>query len=152
MGKEIERKFLLAKGTSIPIPAGYKKLKIKQGYIFAEKGKHLRIRLYKDKAVIGLKYTSGPIRDEYEYEIPMKDAKEMYAKCTMKLEKNRLTFKRFKETYDVDTFPNGIQFVEVEFNSIKDSKKWVKPHWIGKEITGESKFSNIALAKKNLKF
>ncbi len=152
MAKEIERKFLLAKGTSIPIPANYKKIAIKQGYIFVGKGKHLRIRLYKDKAVICLKYTSGQVRDEYEYEVPMKDGKEMYSKCIMKLEKKRLTFKRFGETYDVDSFPNGVQFVEVEFKSLKESKKWKKPHWIGKEITGVGKYSNIALAKKNLKF
>ncbi len=152
MAKEIERKFLLAKGTSIPIPGVYSKINIKQGYIFIEKDKHLRIRLYKDSAVLCLKYTSGPVRDEYEYTVPMKDGKEMYSKCTMKLEKRRLTFKRFNENYDVDSFPNGIQFVEVEFKSLKDSKSWVKPHWIGKEITGVSKYSNITLAKQNLKW
>lgn len=152
MAKEIERKFLLTKNSPIPIPEGFSKVSIKQGYIFVEKGKHLRIRLYKKQAVLGLKYTSGPVRDEYEYDIPMKDAKEMYSKCTMKLEKNRLTFKRFNETYDVDSYPNGIIFVEVEFASLKASKKWVKPSWIGKEITGVSKYSNINLAKKNLKF
>lgn len=152
MAKEIERKFLLTRGSSIPLPEKGTIIDIKQGYIFAEKGKHLRIRLYKHKAVIGLKYTSGPIRDEYEYEIPMKDAKEMYSKCTMKVEKVRHTFKRGDETYDIDSFPNKMMFVEVEFKSIKAAKKWVKPSWIGEEITGVAKYSNIALAKKNLKF
>ncbi len=152
MAKEIERKFLLSAGSSIPIPKEHKKLAIKQGYIFLDKGKHLRIRLYKDRAVLGLKYTSGPVRDEYEYEVPMKDAKEMYSKCTMKLEKHRLSFERFNETYDIDSYPNGIQFVEVEFKSVKASKTWVKPSWIGKEITKVSKYSNIVLAKQNLKW
>lgn len=152
MAKEIERKFLLAKGTSIPIPENYQKLNIKQGYIFTEKGRHLRIRLYKDKAVICVKFNEGLVRDEFEYEVPIKDGKEMYNKCTMKLEKHRLSFNRFDETYDVDSYPNGVQFVEVEFKSVKASKSWIKPHWIGREITGVNKYSNITLAKKNLKF
>lgn len=153
MAKEIERKFLLAKGTSIPLPAKLEQTSIKQGYIFLEKGKHLRIRIYqKLKAFICLKYTSGPIRDEYEYLIPLEDGIEIYKKCDAKLEKKRTTFKRGKETYDIDTYPNGITAVEVEFQSLKDAKKWVKPHWIGEEITGNSKYSNIQLAKQNLKF
>jgi CYTH domain-containing protein len=47
-----------------------------------------------------------------------------------------------------------MQWVEVEFKSIKQMKVWEKkiPHWIGQEITGVSKYSNIALAKQNLKF
>ena len=59
-----------------------------------------------------------------------------------------------KVHYDVDTFPNKMQWVEVEFKSIKEMKLWEKniPHWIGKEITGSRQYSNIALAKQNLKW
>ena len=152
MGKEIERKFLLAEGTSIPIPAKFSKFKIKQAYIHAEKGKQVRVRITTQKAVIGVKFTDDLVRDEFEYEIPMKDAKVMYEKSPWKVEKNRLSFQRGKEHYDVDSFPNGIQFVEVEFKSVKDMEAWVKPSWLGEEITGVSKYSNINLAKKNLKF
>lgn len=152
MGKEIERKFLLAKGTSIPIPDNFVKYDIKQGYIFAEKGKQVRVRLTKGKAILCIKFTGGFIRDEYEYEIPLKEGKEIYAKCTSKLEKHRLSFTVGNQTYDVDSYPNKITFVEVEFKSIKAAKKWKKPRWIGKEITGVGKYSNILLAKKKLKF
>ncbi len=152
MGKEIERKFLLAEGASIPIPAKFAKFKIKQAYIHAEKGKQVRVRITTGKAVLGIKYTGDLVRDEFEYEIPMKDAKVMYDKSSWKVEKNRLTFQRGKEHYDVDTFPNGMKFVEVEFKSLKDMEAWVKPSWIGEEITGVSKYSNINLAKKNLMF
>lgn len=153
MGKEIERKFLLAKGASIPIPKKHDKLIIKQGYLHAEKGSQVRIRIYNDfKAYIGIKFTETQIRDEFEYLIPLEDGKLMYEKSKLNLEKNRLSFKRGKEHYDVDTFPNGIQFVEVEFKSLKDMEAWVKPSWLGEEITGVSKYSNINLAKKNLKF
>jgi adenylate cyclase len=152
MGKEIELKFLLSKGASIPIPAKFQKFMIKQAYIHAEKGKQVRIRITREKAVLGIKFTTGIVRDEYEYEVPMADAKEMFEKSKWKIEKKRLSFKRGKETYDVDTFPNGMIWVEVEFTSLKDMEAWEKPKWIGKEITKNNKYSNIALAKQNLKF
>jgi CYTH domain-containing protein len=164
MAKEIERKFLLAEGASIPIPEGYMRLSIKQGYIHVEKGKQIRVRLTKfgkrESANVCIKYTSGLVRDEFDFfvgsllEGSLKEAKELYKKCEFFLEKKRLTFQRGKEHYDVDTYPNGMQWVEVEFKSIKDMKKWEKkkPHWIGKEITDVRKYSNIALAKKKLKF
>jgi CYTH domain-containing protein len=159
MGKEIERKFLLAKGASIPIPNNFQKLSIKQGYIHAEKGKQVRVRITKlgklEIANVCIKYTSGLVRDEFDFEVgSLKEAKELYKLCKWSLEKKRLTFQRGKEHYDVDTYPNGMQWVEVEFKSIADMKKWEKnkPHWIGKEITNARKYSNIALAKKKLKF
>jgi len=152
MGKEIEKKFLLAEGASIPIPATHQKLKIKQAYICAEKGKQVRVRIINNsKAVLGIKFTQSLIRDEFEYEIPLKEAKLMYDKSTMRVEKNRLSFNR-KGHYDIDTFPNGLVTVEVEFKTIKAMEKWVKPSWLGEEITGVSKYSNITLAKKNLGF
>ncbi len=152
MAKEIERKFLLTKGASIPIPAEHYKLRIKQGYIHVEKDKQVRIRVYKNKGVICLKYGKGKIRDEFEYEIPLKDAKEIYDKCKWRLEKKRLSFNKDGENYDIDSFPNGMVFVDVEFKSMKAMKKWKKPSWIGKEISNNPKYSNIRLAKKILTF
>lgn len=161
MAKEIERKFLLAKGASIPIPANFQKVKIKQAYLSAEKTKHVRLRItnYGQETIseIGIKFTGKLIRDEFEYEIPNSEANEIYKKCDWALEKKRLSFTSHVDSninYDVDSFPNGMQWVEVEFKTIKDMKKWEKnkPHWIGKEITGVSKYSNITLAKKKLKF
>lgn len=152
MAKEIERKFLLAKGASIPIPVQYEKYTIKQAYLLAEKGKQIRVRIINNfKSWIAVKYTDSIVRDEFEYLIPLKDAKEMYKKSVLKIEKKRLSFKSVNH-YDVDTFPNGLVTVEVEFTSLKDMKKWKKPSWLGREITGESKYSNITLAKKKLKF
>ncbi len=163
MAKEIERKFLLAKGTSIPIPENFTKAKIKQGYIFVGKDKQVRIRIIEiqhvELATICVKYTAKLIRDEFEFNVSdkLKDAKELYKKCKFSIEKKRLSFNSHVNPivhYDVDIFPNGMQLVEVEFKSIKQMKMWEKnkPHWIGKEITGKSFYSNIKLAKKNLKF
>ncbi len=151
MSKEIERKFLLANDFSFPF---YGSSLIKQGYIYTEKGKQIRIRLTKKKAILCLKYNTNiaNIRDEYEYEIPYKDGVELFSKCESTLEKFRKTEIIGKEHYDFDTYPNGIEIVEVEFKSEKDMNKWIKPNFIGREITGVRKYSNVLLAKKNLKF
>ena len=150
--KEIEKKFLLADGGSIPIPAKFKKFKIKQAYIFADFDKKVRIRISRGKAVLGVKYTEGVIRDEFEYEIPIKDGKSMFNKSAFKLEKKRLSFKKNKEKYDVDYYPNNLVVVEVEFKTVELMDKWVKPNWLGEEVTTNSKYSNIVLSKENLKF
>lgn len=158
MGKEIERKFLLAAGASIPIPETHMKMTIKQGYIHVEKDKQIRVRLSRwggqDFASVCIKYTGKLVRDEFDFPVQskLKDAKELYKKCKYTLEKKRLTFSKGHEHYDIDTFPNGMTFVEVEFMTLGKMKKWKKPSWLGKEITNESKYSNIVLAKKNLKF
>ena len=152
MGKEIERKFLLGNGP-IPIPRKHGKFRIKQAYIFADKHKQVRIRLTTDKAVIGIKFTENAIeKDEFEYEIPFSDGKEIFLKCVSKLEKKRLSFEAGDLKYDIDTFPNGLTFVEVEFPTKEASVRFRKPSWFGKEITGVKKYSNINLAKQSLKF
>lgn len=153
MAKEIERKFLLTYGASIPIPAVYSKFNIKQGYISGDKDKNVRVRLTTSKAILGIKFTTEAITDEFEYEIPKKDGKEIYRKCEFKLEKRRLSFKGPQKVhYDVDSYPNGLVVVEVEFNSIEHMEKWVKPHWIDEEVTGKAEYSNVVLAKENLIF
>ncbi len=149
MSKEIERKFLI-KGE-IPVKGNKPKL-IKQGYIFIEKGKHLRIRLYMGKVILGLKFTKGIFRDEFETILSKKDGNEIYKKCDYTVEKYRTTFKIGSNTYDIDEYPNGITVVEVEFKSEVAAKKWEKPEWIGKEISGNNDYSNIRLASQNLKF
>lgn len=151
MAKEIERKFLLTEGASIPIPAVYKNFIIKQGYVSSDIDHQVRIRLTKE-AVIAIKFEGHLIRDEFEYVIPIEDGKEIYLKCDNKLEKKRLSFKKNKYHYDIDTYPNGLVVLEVEFDNIIDMNLWVKPDWIGEEVSGKSEYSNIVLAKQNLKF
>jgi len=152
MGKEIERKFLLNSDIEVPMTLGYQSFYIKQGYLLAEKGKQVRIRITPLNAVIGIKFTENVVRDEFEYEIPIIEGYEIYNKLTLTLEKVRTSFKDGHYHYDIDTFPNNMKFCEVEFESIEAMNSWVKPSWLGKEITGVKKYSNIVLAKENLRF
>ena len=75
MNKEIERKFLVCQFDKT---LAYDKIEIKQGYVFSEEGKVVRIRTYNDKGYITVKYRISKLtRDEYEYEIPKSDAEKM---------------------------------------------------------------------------
>lgn len=147
MGKEIERKFLI-KGET-PFDNKTPKL-IKQGYVIVEKNRHLRVRLIGNKGILGLKFINGPVRDEFEYPIDIEEANEIYNKCRWSLEKKRITGIIDDLSYDIDEYPNGIRVVEVEFP--KERYKFKKPKWMGKEVSKNKKYSNITLAKKNLRF
>lgn len=152
MAQEIERKFLLAEGTSIPIPGVYKNFNIRQGYIHGDKDKNVRVRLTTNKAVLGIKFTDEAITDEFEYEIPVADGLAMYKKTSRRVEKKRLSFKRKKVQYDIDTYPNGVIIVEAEFKSVEQMEAWIKPSWIGEEVTGFEQYSNVVIAQQNLTF
>jgi adenylate cyclase len=151
MAKEIERKFLIE--TSISPDLGPKKL-IKQGYIFHDKGKQVRVRVIDHQSFLCIKYTKDKIRDEYEYEIPLLDGLEMLGKCKHRLEKIRTTLSPHGGEYvvDIDTYPNGLVVAEVEFKTQEDCDKFKPIDWFGREITGEKEFSNITLSKQKLKF
>lgn len=153
MSKEIERRFLLAKGSSIPIPAQHTKSTLKQAYLVGEKDRQIRVRIANNTvAWLCIKFTESIIRDEFEYVIPLNEAKEIYKKCGWRIEKKRLSFKSNGYHYDIDTYKNGLVSVEVEFESKKHMKAWVKPSWLGEEITGVAKYSNILMAKYEMKF
>ncbi|HEX3385172.1 MAG TPA: CYTH domain-containing protein, partial [Mucilaginibacter sp.] len=68
MGLEIERKFLVdhAKWAKVAKPEG---THYKQGYILAEPGRTVRIRISDKQAFLNLKSRNSQVsRDEYEYE------------------------------------------------------------------------------------
>ncbi len=154
MAKEIERKWLIDEFKDYILAQPVPKQLIKQGYVMVEPESQLRVRLADCKTHICLKYTDNLIRDEYEYEIPLKDGLEILKRCDWKLEKIRRTLNSFPDdtVHVADYYPNGLMFVEVEFKSIEDAEAFEPPFFFGKEITGNREYSNITLAKQNLHF
>lgn len=146
MAQEIERKFLCKF-----VPKGLEPKSIKQGYIFIEKGRHLRIRIVNNKiGLLTLKFDKGQVRDEFEYGIPLKDANEMYIKCNFWLEKTRYVTQHQNFHVDIDKYNNGLIVAEIEFDTLKQSIKFDKfPDYFGEEITGMKKYSNILMAQEN---
>ena len=148
MGIEIEKKFLLASdgwrelGTGTPYC---------QGYICSEQGKTVRIRIIDDRGILTLKGPSdGAARLEFEYEIPVAEAKEMLDNlCQGPLsEKDRYKIDYGGFTWEVDEFKGeneGLMFAEIELE--EEDQEFEKPPWIGREVTGDTKYYNANLVK-----
>lgn len=153
MSKEIERKFLVADHDAALKEANQKikKIcKIEQGYL-VQNGLTIRVRI--DSATsVGTLTIKGPKTgitcDEYEYRIPLVDAQELlekYAIC--KLSKTRYVFKLGKELYELDAFHGDLEgrmLLEIELKNEND--EFVKPKWLGKEVTSNKRYSNSKLA------
>ncbi len=148
MATEIERKFLV-KGDewrSLGTGTGYR-----QGYISTkETGTTVRVRVVGDRGYLTIKGTTvGASRAEFEYPIPVKDAREMLdTLCDRPLiEKTRYRIQQGELTWEVDEFAGenqGLILAEVELD---DENQTVElPEWIDREVS-DPKYFNVNLAK-----
>ncbi|HEY6298281.1 MAG TPA: CYTH domain-containing protein [Candidatus Binatus sp.] len=149
MAKEIERKFLVHPRKWSDLGAG---LVIRQGYLCASKQSSVRVRTYGDKAYVTIKGATADIaRDEYEYEIPLKDANEILVNLSEHppIEKMRYRIVFKGHTWEVDEFTGanrGLTVAEVE---LKDAKEQVElPDWIDREVSGDPRYFNSNLSIK----
>ncbi len=145
MGKEIERKFLVDLSLLNNLPEG---LKIRQGYIPAQ-GATIRVRIMNDSAYLTLKGRSeGITRSEFEYPIPIDDAKDILEElCTPPIiEKTRHKINFGDHTWELDIFEgenSGLVMAEVELES-KDETV-ILPPWVTKEVSGDKRYFNANL-------
>jgi len=145
--KETERKFLVDQNKWKPkTEAKF----IKQGYLTDDPKRSVRIRIYGEKAFLTIKgETKGITRDEFEYEIPVNDAKAlMKMRVTEPIEK-----KRYKENvngweWEIDVFEGknkGLVMAEIELDD--ESQKFDLPYWVRDEVTGDKRYFNLWLSK-----
>ena len=147
MPVEIEYKYLVdAEQWKTIQPAQGKA--IIQGYIFKEPGKNVRVRTKGDKGYITIKGKSnGPSRPEYEYEIPLEEAKELLRDfCTQHIEKIRYEVEHEGHTWEVDVFSGanaGLIMAEIELRS--ESEAYALPHWVGANVSTDYRYGNAYL-------
>ncbi|MGK5093002.1 CYTH domain-containing protein [Deltaproteobacteria bacterium TL4] len=153
MGIEIERKFLIKKDLDWkPDHGGIRYI---QGYLPSANLTTVRIRIAGEKAFLTIKSkTEGASRMEFEYEIPVNDAKTMLAKlCTGPLiDKTRYVLKIDDLTWEVDVFygdNEGLILAEVELNS--EDQHFKRPSWIDKEVTTDVRYYNVNLSQNPYK-
>ncbi|MDN3586915.1 CYTH domain-containing protein [Pedobacter aquatilis] len=149
MGKEIERKFLidLTAWTKLEKPAGKH---LRQGYILTEPNKTIRIRISNDKAWLTIKgISTGATRLEYEYEIPLEEAKELLDNFSeAELEKTRYEITYKNKLWEVDVFAgdnNGLIVAEIELRT--EDEVFEIPNWVAEEVTHEQKYFNSNLTR-----
>ena len=151
MGKEIERKFLVDKSR---LPNNLEGTKYTQGYISITDSGIVRVRIKGDIAVITIKSAGlGIIRDEFEYQIPMDDAKSL-----LELFNNGVIYKtRYDIVYEgkkweIDQFHKeneGLWIAEIELQF--ENESFEIPKWVLEEVTGNEKYYNSYLSKHSFK-
>ena len=148
MAQEIERKFLVL-DDSFKHEA-FSKSHIVQGYICSERGRTVRVRIRDERAYLTIKGPSvngGLSRYEFEQEIPLADAQQLMQLCELGIiDKTRWLVKSGKHTFEVDEFfgdNEGLVVAEVEL--AYEDEPFEKPHFIGKEVTGDRRYYNSQL-------
>lgn len=154
MGREIERKFLVAADAWQARVSRVSR--IRQGYLFADGLRNARIRLITvaDQALgfVTIKGArEGIARYEFEYPIPPADAAEMLDKlCPPPLiEKVRHEVVEDGLTWEVDVFEGdnaGLVLAELELERL--DQRFSRPAWVGDEVTDDARYYNAALARR----
>ncbi len=148
MAKEIERKFLVVNDSYKKL--SHKAINISQGYISTDKKAVVRVRTYNDKGFLTVKgENSGAERDEWEYRIPLSDARAMIDKLAGKtiITKTRylVDFEGFQ--WEVDEFSepaSGLIVAEIELPTI--DTEFTLPPFVGEEVTGNPVYYNSSIA------
>jgi len=147
MALEIERKFLVASNAWRPLATSEAFV---QGYLSSSPDRTIRIRIRGDAAFLTIKgKTVGLTRSEFEYPIPLADAREMLLLCERPLiEKTRHRVTHAGRLWEIDEFGGenaGLIIAEVELESEQASVDL--PPWIGREVSGDPRYFNSNLVK-----
>ena len=156
MAIEIERKFLVtgdgwraAAHAVVPMSQGYlnDQLSLDEGRQRAS----VRVRLEGDAAFLNIKSRElGHTRQEFEYPLPVDEARQLLALCVGGLvEKNRHLVRHGAHLWEVDEFLGdnvGLVVAEIELGSADEA--FESPDWIGVEATDCPRYYNLALAAR----
>lgn len=161
---EIERKFLL---KAPPPDTAFEIYKVTQGYLMIDNGKVLRVTEDievdpKTRGVIettywqtykfsGMHYGAAS-RKEYEFPLtPSQGKEQLQDQCITDIIKKTRYWLEYKHNpdliWEVDQFHSknkGLFVVEIEIPT--EDYELTLPPWIGKEVTDDKRFSNVALS------
>lgn len=149
MAQEIERKFLV---TGDFKKDAFKQTRITQGYLSSVPERTVRVRIKGAQGFItikGIGNASGASRYEWEKEIPVSEVEALLQICEPGvIDKTRYQVKSGTHTFEVDEFygeNQGLVVAEVELSA--EGEAFVKPVWLGEEVTGDTKYYNSMLMK-----
>ena len=159
---ETERKFRV---TGDFRPYASKSYRICQGYLSSVPERTVRIRVKADKGYItvkGISSDSGMSRYEWEKEILVEDAFDLLKLCEPGIiDKTRYIVEALPEAdengrthiFEVDEFHGeneGLVIAEIELSSEDD--EFVRPEWLGEELTGDKRYYNSYLSSHPYRF
>ena len=145
MAKEIERKFIV---DPAKLPNDLIGIDYQQGYLSINDSGVTRIRIINDKAVLTIKSKTVEIsRDEFEYDIPYKDALRLINLSQGEvIHKTRSVIEYENKTWEVDEFHGknkGLWLAEIVLTD--EQEDFIKPNWAMEEVSKEKKYYNSYL-------
>lgn len=150
---EIERKFLLS--APPPGPALRPARLLQQGYLMVDRTRQIRLRQSDEGPAAEYFLTvkdepAGGLRTETELPLSAEQFAALWPLTEGKrLQKIRSYFSLGDLVAEVDTYQGchaGLVVVEVEFPDAERARTFQPPAWFGAEITGQRRYSNLALA------
>ena len=146
MPLEIERKFLVHTDKLGELSNGQE---MRQGYVPTRDLTSVRIRTAGDRAWLTIKGKNrGASRLEFEYEIPLSDARHMLAElCDGEvIHKHRYLREYGGLTWEIDVFEGrnaGLIVAEVELEA--EDQALALPPWVAEEVTADPRYYNVNL-------
>ena len=146
MPREIERKFLLKSDEWRSQVRESRPMS--QGYLASSSRLSVRVRIAGHEAWLNIK-AGGLVasRQEYEYPVPLDDARELIALVDgPRIEKTRHFVEHGGMTWEIDEFHGeneGLLVAELELES--EDADFARPPWLGKEVTELRRYYNVCL-------
>ena len=156
MGIEIERKFLLASDGWRAQASRH--VRMAQGYLndadavtTGRQHVSVRVRIAGDVAHLNIKSReAGPSRQEFDYGIPVADARALLALCVGgTIDKHRHYVEHQGHLWEIDEFLGdnaGLVVAEIELDAVDEV--FARPDWLGAEATHAQRYYNLALASR----
>lgn len=146
MGIEIERKYLV-------VNEDYKQyetevIEICQGYLSRDPERTVRVRTWNDRGYLTVKgITVGARRHEYEYEIPLADAREMLKMCIGTVLRKKRHIVEYKgHRWEIDEFLGQLApLVTAEIELCSEDEDFELPPFVGDDVTGNPHYYNSML-------
>lgn len=150
MGIEIERKFLLASDAWRHEVTESRRLV--QGYLMRGTDTAIRVRIQGQTAMLNVKHTNDGInRLEYEYEIPLGDARELLDRVALRplIDKTRHHVREGDHLWEIDEFHGenaGLVIAEIELAHADEA--FARPGWLGEEVSADVRYYNSSLSER----
>lgn len=150
MGKEIERKFLVISDEYRLMAR--RSVRISQGYISRRKEGTVRVRIFGDSGFLTVKGANAGIsRSEWEYEIPLDDAREMLSSVCEPgiIDKTRYIVDFEGYRWEIDEFHGSLApLVLAEVELPNPSATPLIPPFIGEEVSDNPAYFNSNLTAR----
>ncbi|MGH7944436.1 MAG: CYTH domain-containing protein [Opitutaceae bacterium] len=148
---EIERKFLVARP-----PIGWRRRgssPIVQSYFFpAARNVEIRLRRIAAQHVITIKSGDGLRRSEVEIKITPAQFHALWPLTrAARIAQRRYRIPCSGHTIELDVYQGphrGLITADIEFTSVRASRAFQPPPWLGWEITGQRRYGNAVLARQ----